>query len=249
MRLLKIRNCSVILLITVRGSSKRRGLIMLKQLVALLHLMTSGGFATAFLKGGSLPYFFFLMAQRSWQHLLTKLTSLLGIFHAIPLVKFPNSFPIFHLVLNRDLALRGPPPKWFLISIYDFGASKATGPETIPAIVFKMCSSGLCWAIQQLLGRSCFSFCWKFSSVVPSFKNDGERSDPGGYRHISLVRSLSLLLMIVWLNILALLSSSLTFSMVFVLSGLLLTFWLFSVSVFTTRWMQVERQGLFHLTS
>ena len=70
MRLLKMRNCFVILVITVRESSKRRGPIMLKQLVALLHLslsdlVTSGGFATAFLTGGSLPYLIFLMAQRS----------------------------------------------------------------------------------------------------------------------------------------------------------------------------------------
>ena len=94
---------------------------MPKQLVALLHLslsdlVTSGGFATAFLTGGSLPYLLFLMALRSWQHLRTKLTSLLGIFHAIPpLMMASNSFPIFYLVLNRDSALRILPPKWFLV--------------------------------------------------------------------------------------------------------------------------------------
>ena len=78
---------------------------MLKQLVALLHLslsdlVTSGGFATAFLPGGG-------GGGGGGEHLLTKLTSLLGIFHAIPpLMMVPNSFPVFHLVLNRDLALR-----------------------------------------------------------------------------------------------------------------------------------------------
>ena len=41
------------------------------------------------------------------QHLLTKLTSLPGMF--------PNSFPIFYLVMNRDLALRISLPKWFLV--------------------------------------------------------------------------------------------------------------------------------------
>ena len=51
-----------------------------------------------------------LKPQRSWQHLLTKLPPLLRIFHAIPPL-IPNSFPIFHLVLNRDLALRISLPK------------------------------------------------------------------------------------------------------------------------------------------
>ena len=66
MRLLKIGNCFVILVITVRKSSKMRGPIMPKQLVALLHLtlldlVTTGGFASALLTGGSLSYLHFLM--------------------------------------------------------------------------------------------------------------------------------------------------------------------------------------------
>ena len=49
-------NKELILLITVRESSKMQGPIMMKQLIALLHfslsdLMSSGGFATAFLTG------------------------------------------------------------------------------------------------------------------------------------------------------------------------------------------------------
>ena len=61
MRLLKIRNCFVIVAIPVRESSKIRGPIMLRQLVTLLHLslsdiVTSGEFATAFSTGGSIPY-------------------------------------------------------------------------------------------------------------------------------------------------------------------------------------------------
>ena len=70
MRLLQIKNCFVILAITARKSSKMRGPIMPKQLVVLSHHslsdhVTSGGSATAFLTGGSLPYLLFLMAQRS----------------------------------------------------------------------------------------------------------------------------------------------------------------------------------------
>ena len=44
MRLLEIRNCFVILVITVRVSSKMQGPIMLKQLVALLHISLSRDF-------------------------------------------------------------------------------------------------------------------------------------------------------------------------------------------------------------
>ena len=126
-----------------------------------------------------------------------------------------------------------------------------TGPDRIPAIVLKMCSPDLSPVLAKLnnkcLAASCFPPHWKSSSVVPVFKNDGERSDLDKYRPISLlpiiVRSLNFLLMIVWLNIL----TSLAFNMVFVLSGPLLTSWLFSVSVFTIRWMQVERRGLLRL--
>ena len=86
------------------------GPIMLKQLVTLLHLrllnlVTSGGFATAFLTRWSLPLLF-LMAQRSWQHLLTKLNLLMMV---------QNSFQIFNVVLNKDLALRISLPKWFFV--------------------------------------------------------------------------------------------------------------------------------------
>ena len=125
------------------NSSKMRGLIMPKQLLALLHLslsdlVTSGWFATAFSTVTSLPYLHFLMAQRSWQHLLTKLTSFLGSFHAIP-----PSLTIFHLVLNRNLAVR--------ISCNLSWCIQTTGPDRIPAIVLNVFSRGFscyCYVIQ-----------------------------------------------------------------------------------------------------
>ena len=63
-------NCFGILVITVGESSKMGGPIMLKQLIALLRLslsdlMTSTGFATAFLTGEVYHTSPFLMAQRS----------------------------------------------------------------------------------------------------------------------------------------------------------------------------------------
>ena len=94
--IISISTIGMWIVITVRESSKS----------PLLHLslsdpVTSGGFATAFLT----------VYHTSRKYLLMRLTSLLGIFHAIPPLMFPNSFPIIHLVLNRDLARRISSPK------------------------------------------------------------------------------------------------------------------------------------------
>ena len=68
-------------------------------------------------------------------------------------------------------------------AIYNLDASKATGPDRIPAIVLKMCSPELSPVPTKLynkcLAESCFPSCWKSSLVVPVFKNYGKRSDPG----------------------------------------------------------------------
>ena len=45
------------------------------------------------------------------------------------------------------------------------------------------------WSV--FLAESCFPSCWKFSSVVLVFKNDGEKSDPGKYRPVSLLPIIS----------------------------------------------------------
>ena len=80
-------------------------------------------------------------------------------------------------------------------AIYDPDASKATGRDRIPAIVLKMCTPELSAVLAKLynkcLAESCFPSCWKSSSVVPVFKNDGERSDPGKYHPISLLPIIS----------------------------------------------------------
>ena len=88
-------------------------------------------------------------------------------------------------------------------AIYDLDASNATGPDRIPAIVLKICSTELSHVLAKLynkcLAESWFPSCWKYSSVVPVFKNNGERSDPGKYRPISIlpiiIKILDILLM------------------------------------------------------
>ena len=58
-----------------------------------------------------------------------------------------------------------------------------------------MCSPELSPVFAKLYNKclveSCFPSRWKSSSVVPVLKNDGERSDPGKYRPISLLPIIS----------------------------------------------------------
>ena len=57
---------------------------------------------------------------------------------------------------------------------------KASGPDCIPVVVLKNCDPELFYILAELfnmcLKESCFPDCWRVSSVVPVFKNVGERS-------------------------------------------------------------------------
>ena len=74
-------------------------------------------------------------------------------------------------------------------------ASTTTALYRIPAIVLKMCSPELSPVLAKLYNKcvaeSCFPSCWKSSSVVSLLKNDGEKSDLGNYRPISLLPIIS----------------------------------------------------------
>ena len=73
----------------------------------------------------------------------------------------------------------------------DFDLSKASGPDCIPVVVLKNCEPELSYILAELfnecLKESCFPDCWKVSSVVPVFKNVGERSKAKSYRPVSLL--------------------------------------------------------------
>ena len=75
--------------------------------------------------------------------------------------------------------------------ITNLDSSKASGPDCIPAVVLKNCELELSYILAKLfnmcLEESCFSDCWKVSSVVPVFKNVGERSTARNYRPVSLL--------------------------------------------------------------
>ena len=75
--------------------------------------------------------------------------------------------------------------------IVKLDSSKASGPDCIPVKVLKNCEPELSYILAKLfnlcLKESCFPDCWKVSSVVPVFKNVGERSTARNYDPVSLL--------------------------------------------------------------
>ena len=69
--------------------------------------------------------------------------------------------------------------------------SKASGPDCIPVVVVRNCEAELSYILAELfntyLKESCFQICWKVSSVVPVFKNVGERSTTKNYCPVNLL--------------------------------------------------------------
>ena len=80
--------------------------------------------------------------------------------------------------------------------IINFDLSKASGPDCIPVGVLKNCEPELSCILAELFNKclkeSCFPDCWKVSSVVPVFKNVGERSTAKNYHPVSLVSVISI---------------------------------------------------------
>jgi len=73
-------------------------------------------------------------------------------------------------------------------------ASKATGPDGIPARVLRECASALSKPLSSLFSLSLRKGVvpreWKCANVVPIYKADG-KSDPNNYRPISLLPIIS----------------------------------------------------------
>ena len=73
--------------------------------------------------------------------------------------------------------------------------SKAPGPDSIPVVVLRNCEPELSYILAELFNKclkeSCFPNCWKVPSVVPIFKNVGERSTAKNYRAVSLLSVVS----------------------------------------------------------
>ena len=79
--------------------------------------------------------------------------------------------------------------------IMNLDSSKVPGPDCIPVVVLKNCEPELSCILATLFNKclkdSCFPDFWKVSSVVPVFKNVGERFTAKSYLSVSLLSVVS----------------------------------------------------------
>ena len=79
--------------------------------------------------------------------------------------------------------------------IMNLNLSKASGLDCIPVVVLKNCKPELSYILAELFNKclkeSYFPDCWKVSSVVPVFKNVGERSTAKNYCPVNLLSVVS----------------------------------------------------------
>ena len=105
------------------------------------------------------------------------------------------SLPLFPSRTNLKLHNISVSPKMLKKVIMSLDLSKASGPDCIPVVVLKTCESELPYILAKLfnkcLKKSCFPDCWKVSSVVPVFRNVGERSTAKNYCPVSLLSVVS----------------------------------------------------------
>ena len=101
------------------------------------------------------------------------------------------SLPVFPSRTNLKLHNTSVTPKMVRKVVMNLDLSKASGPDCIPVVVLKNCDPELSYILAELFNKclkeSCFPDCWKVSSVVPVFKNVGERSTAENYRPVSLL--------------------------------------------------------------
>ena len=111
------------------------------------------------------------------------------------LVDYGISLPVFPSRTNLKLHNISITPKMVKKVITNRDSSKASGPDCIPVVVLKNCEPELSYILAKLFNKclkeSCFLDCWKVSSVVPVFKNVGERSTAKNYRPVSLLSVVS----------------------------------------------------------
>ena len=105
------------------------------------------------------------------------------------------SLPVFPSRINLKLHNISVTPKMVRKVIMNLDLSKASDPDHIPVVVLKNCEPELSYILAELFNKclkeSCFSDCWKVSSVVPVFKNVGQRSTAKNYRPVSLLSVVS----------------------------------------------------------
>ena len=105
------------------------------------------------------------------------------------------SLPAFLSRTNLKLHNISVTPKMVRKVVMSLALSKASGLDCIPVVVLRNCEPELSYILAELFSKclkeSCFPDCWKVSSVVPVFKNVGERSTAKNYRPVSLLSVVS----------------------------------------------------------
>ena len=105
------------------------------------------------------------------------------------------SLPVFPSRTNLKLHNISITPKMVKKVITNLDSSKASSPDCIPVVVLKNCEPELSYILAKLfntcLKESCFPDCWNVSSVIPVFKNVGERSTAKNYHPVSLLSVVS----------------------------------------------------------
>ena len=105
------------------------------------------------------------------------------------------SLPVFPSITNLKLHI-SVTSKMVKKVIMNLDLSKASHPDCIAMVVLKNYEPELSYILAELFNKclkeSCFSDCWKVSSVVPVFKNVGERSTAKNYLLVSPLSVISL---------------------------------------------------------
>ena len=105
------------------------------------------------------------------------------------------SLPVFPSITNLKLHNISVTPKMVRKVVMNLDFSKPSGPDCIPVVILKNCGPELSYILAELfkkcLKESCFPDCWKVSSVVPVFKNVGERSTAKNDCPVSLLSVVS----------------------------------------------------------
>ena len=105
------------------------------------------------------------------------------------------SLPIFPSRTNLKLHNISVTPKMVRKVVMNLDLSRTSCPDYIPVVVLKNCELELAYILAELINKclkeSCVPDCWKVSSVVPVFKNVGERSTAKNYHPVSLLSVVS----------------------------------------------------------
>ena len=105
------------------------------------------------------------------------------------------SLPVFPSRTDLKLHNISVTPKMVRKVVMNLDLSKASGLYIIPVDVLKNCEPELSYILAEIFNKClkeyCFPDSWKFSSVVPVFKNVGERSTAENYRPVSLLSVVS----------------------------------------------------------